>query len=138
MIRSIIQYAVSTPTQHNDLTFRPIDLKANAEVCIQFRRDSFICSFGKDRFFDEAGPQGIDYLERLKNRSAKFPDGYVHVWRHNRIIGQMEMQILEEPRVGYVNLFYLIPEMRGSGAGTFLHAYAMAFCQKLTVSPWYD
>jgi len=54
----------------------------------------------------------------------------------------MEMQILEEPRIGYVNLFYLIPDMRGSGAGTFLHHYAIAFCQKhgvpkmrLSVSP---
>lgn len=123
-----------TCTAQNDLTFRSIDLKAYAAVCVQFRRDSFICSFGKDEFFKEAGPNGIDYLERLQVRHTRFPDGYVHIWCHDRIIGQIEMQILEQPRIGYVNLFYLVPEMRGSGAGIFLHAYAIAFCQKHGVS----
>lgn len=133
---------MGTRIEQNDLSFKPIDLTADAEVCIQFRRDSFICSFGNDGFFDGAGPHGVDYLERLRKRQAKFPDGYVHVWHRGRIIGQMEMQILDEPPIGYVNLFYLIPEMRGSGAAASLHAYAMAFCTKhrvrlarLSVSP---
>jgi ribosomal protein S18 acetylase RimI-like enzyme len=67
---------------------------------------------------------------------------YVHVWQHDKIIGQMEMQTIAEPPIGYVNLFYLIPEMRGRGAGTALHEYAMAFCARhgvqlvrLSVSP---
>lgn len=131
-----------TPMGQNDLSFKPIDLKADADVCVQFRRDSFICSFGTDGFFDEAGPNGVEYLQRLRQRQARFPDGYVHVWSRDKIIGQMEMQILAEPRIGYVNLFYLIPEMRGSGAATALHAYAMAFCARqgvqlvrLSVSP---
>jgi hypothetical protein len=29
----------------------------------------------------------------------------------------MEMQIRDEPLVGYINLFYLIEEMRGIGVG---------------------
>jgi len=133
---------MSTRIKENDLTFSPIDLNVDAQVCVQFRRDSFLCSFGIDGFLGEAGPNGTHYLERLKNRQSRFPDGYVHVRWHDRIVGQIEMQILEEPRIGYVNLFYLIPEMRGTGAGTLLHAYAIAFCQRhgvrvmrLSVSP---
>ena len=89
------------------LAFRPIDLDTHASTCVAFRRDSFICSFRVDNFFEEAGPEGVDYIERLRLRTSKFPDGYVHISFGARIVGQMEMQILEEPRRGYVNLFYL-------------------------------
>jgi hypothetical protein len=99
------------------LAFKPIDLDAHTSVCVAFRRDSFICSFGVDGFFNEAGPDGAQYIERLRVRTARFKDGYVHIWHGARIVGQMEMQILEEPRCGYVNLFYLIAEMPGSNIG---------------------
>ena len=58
------------------------------------------------------------------------------------IVGQMEMQVLEEPRRGYVNLFYLIEEMRGVGVSGELQDYAMDFMRRngvqsaqLSVSP---
>jgi len=124
------------------VTFKSIDLVRNSELCVAFRRDSFICSFGVDNFFEEAGPDGVDYLERLQRRIAKFPDGYVHVWQGNEIIGQLEMQIKEDPQIGYVNLFYLVPEARGTGAGELLQQYAMQFflrnglrLAQLSVSP---
>lgn len=54
----------------------------------------------------------------------------------------MEMQLLEEPRRGYVNLFYLVEEMRGTGISEELQGYAMDFmCRhevqiaQLSVSP---
>jgi hypothetical protein len=37
------------------LVFKPIDLDSHASVCVEFRRDSFVCSFGVDSFFNEAG-----------------------------------------------------------------------------------
>ena len=124
------------------LVIKPIDLDAHASVCVEFRRDSFICSFGVDNFFEEAGPEGIHYIERLRTRTAKFPDGYVHVWLDGRIVGQMGIQLLEEPRIGYVNLFYLIEEMRGAGVAGQLQDYATQFCvrhgvrtARLSVSP---
>jgi ribosomal protein S18 acetylase RimI-like enzyme len=124
------------------LVIKPVDLDAHASVCIAFRRDSFICSFGVDNFFEEAGPDGALYIELLRPRTAKFPDGYVHVWHEGKIVGQMEMQILEDPRRGYVNLFYLIEEMRGAGVGGELQEYAMDFMRRqgvrivqLSVSP---
>jgi len=128
--------------QPKRLAFIPIDLDVHASVCVAFRRDSFICSFGVDGFFNEVGPDGNDYIARLRLRSAKFPDGYVHVWEGNKIVGQMEMQILEEPRRGYVHLFYLVEGMRGAGVSGELQDYAMAFMRRhgvqvaqLSVSP---
>ena len=124
------------------LAFRPIDLDSHASVCVAFRRDSFLCSFGVDDFFVEAGPNGVDYIARLRLRTAKFPTGYVHVWSGDVIVGQMEMQILDDPRRGYVNLFYLRPESRGLGFGADLQQYAMSFMRshgvdtaQLSVSP---
>ena len=128
--------------QPKRLAFKPIDLDAHASACVAFRRDSFICSFGVDGFFNEAGPEGVNYIERLRLRTTKFRDGYVHVWDGDQIVGQMEMQILEEPRRGYVNLFYLIEEMRGAGVSGELQDYAMDFMRRhgvqiahLSVSP---
>jgi RimJ/RimL family protein N-acetyltransferase len=75
-------------------------------------------------------------------RTTKFPDGYVHVWQDDKLVGQMEMQILDEPRRGYVNLFYLVEEMRGEGVSWELQQYAMDFMRhhqvqvaQLSVSP---
>jgi ribosomal protein S18 acetylase RimI-like enzyme len=124
------------------LIFSPIDLDRHAQICVAFRRDSYICSFGIDNYLAEAGPNGVHYIERLRMRTKKFPDGYVHVWQHGNIVGQMEMQILDEPRRGYVNLFYLIEELRGAGVSWELQEYAMEFMRRhqvqlaqLSVSP---
>lgn len=128
--------------QLEQLVFKPIDLDAHAAVCVAFRRDAYICSFGEDGFFNEAGPDGVDYIEWLRLRMTRFPDGHVHAWHGDKIIGQMEMHILKEPRRGYVNLFYLIEEMRGAGVSGELQAYAMDFMRRhdvqiaqLSVSP---
>jgi len=43
--------------QVQQLVFSPIILELHASACVAFRRDSFLCSFGVDGFFDEAGPQ---------------------------------------------------------------------------------
>jgi ribosomal protein S18 acetylase RimI-like enzyme len=124
------------------LVFKPIDLDAHASVCVAFRHESYLYSFGEDGFFKQAGPDDVHYIERLRLRTAKFPDGYVHAWLVNKIVGQMEMQILEEPRRGYVNLFYLIEKMRGMGVSGELQDYAMDFMRRhgvqvaqLSVSP---
>jgi ribosomal protein S18 acetylase RimI-like enzyme len=128
--------------QTKRLVFKTIDLDTHASVCIAFRRDSYICSFGEDGFFQEDGSDGVQYIEWLRLHINKFPDGYVHAWHGDKIVGQMEMQILEEPRHGYVNLFYLVEEMRGTGVSEELQEYAMDFMRRhrvqiaqLSVSP---
>jgi ribosomal protein S18 acetylase RimI-like enzyme len=124
------------------LCFIPIDLETHAAICVAFRRDSFVCSFGVDRFFDEAGPDGVNYLGRLRSHIARFPDGYLHVWRGDEVVGQLEMQIRDAPQIGYVNLFYLIEPLRGVGLGGQLQDRAVTFMQhhgvktmQLSVSP---
>ena len=128
--------------QTRQLVFKPIDLEAHASVCVAFRRDSYKCSFGEDGFFKEAGPEGGHYIELLRLRTLKFPDGYVHAWQGAEIVGQLEMQILEAPRRGYVNLFYLIEALRGTGVSAELQVHAMDFMRRhqvqtaqLSVSP---
>lgn len=124
------------------LQIKPIDFEEHASVCVRFRRDSFVCSFGVDSFFEEAGPGGERYLEWTRARAARFPNGYVHAWIGGEIVGQMELQILEDPRIGYVSLFYLVEAMRGSGLGGELQRYALEFFRtqgvasaQLSVSP---
>ena len=56
------------------------------------------------------------------------------MWLRDRIVGQVEMRPRGEPRIGYVNLFYLVPELRGSGAGASLQGYAVDVFQKNGVS----
>lgn len=123
------------------LVFKPIDFDAHGHVCIAFRRDSFICSFGWDGFLAGDGDKGESYLERLRSRSSQFPDGHVHVWDAGEIVGQIEMRILDDPRRGHVSL-YLVEQARGSGAGGDLQRYAMQFMRsqgvataQLNVSP---
>lgn len=107
--------------------FETIDLSRHAATCVAFRRDSYVCSFGTTERFDaDCGPGGEAYLHRLAERMAELPAGYVHLWRDDEIIGQMEMRLRDEPPIGYVNLFYLRPDARGSGAGEHLQAYAVA------------
>jgi GNAT superfamily N-acetyltransferase len=125
------------------LRFETIDLAAHAELCVAFRRDSYLCSFGSAQHFD-AGKGAAGYLDWLRGRIAAFPLGHVHVWQESEIIGQLEMRSLTEPPPPfvYVNLFYLVPLARGTGAGSALQAYLLEFAREagvlralLSVSP---
>jgi ribosomal protein S18 acetylase RimI-like enzyme len=111
------------------LEFKPIDLTKHAEVCVRFRADSFVVSFGSDAAFHEADGRGAErYLEWLKTRISELPGSCVHIWDDDRIIGQMEIRRSQDhARRGHVNLFYLVPEYRGRGVGQELEAYASRF-----------
>ena len=105
----------------------PIELPRDAAMCIAFRRDSYQESFGSlDGCDDEMGVDGARYLERLRLRIADVPEGNAHVWHGGDVIGQTEMRLTDDARVGYVNLFYLVPEWRHRGVGRMLHDHAVA------------
>jgi ribosomal protein S18 acetylase RimI-like enzyme len=105
----------------------PIDLARDAQACIDFRRDSYFESFGTHEGADaEMGADGALYLEKLRARIAEVPEGNCHLWHGDRIIGQTEMRTSDDPRMGYVNLFYLVPEWRQRGVGRVLHDHAVA------------
>jgi len=121
------------------LRFSTIDLDQHAAIAVKFRRDSYVCSFGSDKALGDTD----DYLEWLRGRIAKFPDGHVHVWQGDAIVGQLEMIIQHVQTLrGYVNLFYLVAQVRGLGLGDALHNYAENFMRvggaqsvRLCVSP---
>lgn len=130
--------------QSSTLEFKPVNLERDRDLCVQFRADSFICSFGSaNRFYKEDGSGAEDYLRWLRQRMTKIPNSCVHVWKEEQIIGQVEMSHWKhDTNVGYVNLFYLAPEFRGQDFGQQLDQYATHFfkrlgCQsaRLNVSP---
>ena len=114
-------------TVQSMLKFRTIDLEKYGDLCIAHRRDSYARSFpdGADRFDRENGLDGSGYLGWLQERIDEYPEGCVHGWDGDTIVGQLEMRIRPDGS-GYVNLYYLTPEYRGSGAGDELQAYAEA------------
>ena len=117
----------------SQLTFRTIDLTRDAERCIAFSRDAQICSFGNDRrFVAENGADGHGYLRWLAGRVAQFPQGHVHAFRGDQLVGQVEMIVpaAYAPASGYVNLFYLVSEARGLGLGSVLHEHALAVARE--------
>jgi GNAT superfamily N-acetyltransferase len=116
----------------DSLNFAPIDLGRHAELCVEFRLDSYVCSFGTtdDFYLDNTSEQG--YLDWLRGRMQELPGSCVHLWRGVRIIGQLEME--RHPagaQVGCVNMYYLVPEARGSRASRRLDEYVCGFCANL-------
>ena len=117
------------------LIFRTIDTDKDKDIIVKFRKDSFVVSFGsKDGFGDEN-----TYLQRMKEWIRKFPDGQVIIEKDQEPIGQMELQIreYEGTEIGYVNLFYLIPEYRSKGLGKELVRYAENFFRQFNVSEYH-
>lgn len=97
------------------LIFRTIDTDKDKDTIIKFRKDSYVVSFGTEAGFGDEHA----YLQRMEERVRKFPDGQVILEKDQEPIGQMELQIREYEgiEIGYVNLFYLIPEYRSKGLG---------------------
>ncbi|MEH7444522.1 GNAT family N-acetyltransferase [Bacillus sp. JJ1122] len=109
-------------------SFRNIDLLTDSETIIKFRRDAFVISFGDESLF---GDNDV-YLMRVNELLQKFPGGLVIVEDSAKPVGQVELQIIryKKKEIGYVNLFYLIPEYRGKGYGTALMEYAENYFRK--------
>lgn len=116
------------------LIFRTIDIDKDKETIVAFRKDSYVVSFGSEEGFGDER----SYLNRIKERVRQFPDGQVIIERDQEPIGQMELQIreYEGTEIGYVNLFYLIPEYRSKGLGKELVGYAETFFRKFGVSEY--
>lgn len=111
-----------------------IDIDKHRDVIISFRRDSFKVSFGTDQAFDED-----EYVRWVQDQSAFFPDGFILLMEKGVPIDQLELTLkdYEDSKTGYVNLYYLIPERRGSGMGNKLHQYALRFFRNQGVSEYH-
>ncbi|MGG5252650.1 GNAT family N-acetyltransferase [Neobacillus sp. SM06] len=117
------------------MEFIPIDIHQHQKYVIRFRRDSFIVSFGTDKDFGEEQ----EYLNWLKQQSDKYPQGFVLVFENDKPIGQLELTVkqYEGKDIGYVNLYYLIPEKRGMGLGSELHEYALNFFKASSLTEYH-
>jgi ribosomal protein S18 acetylase RimI-like enzyme len=131
-------------SSHVKLRFEPIDLPAAAETAVAFRADSFACSFGSAERFYEADHKGDErYLLWLQELMRSIPGSCVHVWNGQSVMGQIEMNRFKpDPKIGYVSLYYLVPEYRNRGLGRQLDEYATAYLRsggfrvaRLSVSP---
>ena len=108
----------------------PINLDRDLATCVAFRREMYVASFGsRDGLEEEMGDRDATYLGQLRERVEQMPEGNAHLWDGDRIVGQTEMRLDEEPGVGYVSLFYLAPEFRGQGLGKMLHDHAVKVCK---------
>lgn len=119
--------------QFPTLEFKPINLERDQDLCVQFRADSFMSSFGSaDRFYKEDGSGAEEYLQWLRQRMIEISNSCVHIWKEEQTIGQIEMSRWKhDASVGYVNLFYLTSEFRGQGFGQQLDQYAARFFKHL-------
>ncbi|MRG85687.1 GNAT family N-acetyltransferase [Salinibacillus xinjiangensis] len=106
------------------LKYVPIDIDKHKADVLRFRKDSFVVSFGDDSGFDQEG-----YLDWLQSKTEQFPNGFVMVEKDGERVGQLELSIREYDGkdIGYVHLYYLIPEKRGKSLGKELHDYAVRF-----------
>lgn len=117
------------------MKFIPIDVSKYKEYVVSFRKDSFIVSFGTDKDFGDEN----EYLDWLEQQTLKNPKGFVLIVENDMPIGQLELTIkeYEAKQIGYVNLYYLIPEKRGMGIGSLLNEYAITFFKDNNVTEYH-
>jgi GNAT superfamily N-acetyltransferase len=111
------------------LHFAPIDLEAHGELCVRFKKETFLLSYGStDPFHEVYDGDPENYLAWLREGLAHDPNSRVHVWNRSTLVGQCELsEQARFPQCGYVHLYYLVPEFRGLGLGAQIDAYATQF-----------
>ena len=127
-----------------DLDFRTMDLERDGQRAVEMRTDGYLVSFGHAReFLGEDGLGAERYIASIGERQSEFPQGFVHVWNGQEPVGQVEARPREEdPTLGYVGFFYVLPRWRRNAVGAAEERYALdvlraAGCTRveLSVSP---
>ena len=104
------------------LEFRKIDFENDMSVCIDFRADSFRASFPEpDNWKDHWNEN--EYRSWIVEHAKQYPDGVLHIWREEEIIGQLEFAYANGN--GHINLYYLLPDYRGAGCGAIAHEHVV-------------
>ncbi|QAS54310.1 GNAT family N-acetyltransferase [Halobacillus litoralis] len=116
------------------LTYRTIDLEKDQGEIVEFRKDSFMTSFG-----DISGFHKSNYLTYVEKMKEAFGDGFVMAEEDGRTVGQLELSVkrYEGRVIGYIHLFYLVAEKRGKGYSGALQSYAMDFFRKYRVGEYH-
>jgi len=108
-----------------DCRFEVINVDANFSDCVQFREDSYFCSFGtSEGYLETIGENGTIYRSKLLSRLSSPEWGYFHIWSGDQLIGQLEFKSHSEiAGFGYIHLIYLIPNYRGQGLSDAIHQF---------------
>lgn len=104
------------------LVFKPIDIDQHFETCKAFRKDSYFINFNSYKGIEAATE---NYKKRIQESTSSFPQGNCHIWHNNKIVGQIEMNNIDNDDIGYINLFYLVESYRGKKQGRKLNDYAI-------------
>ena len=118
-----------------DTEFKKINLDLHKDIAIKFRADSFMASFGTDEeFWGKDGQGGERYIEWFNSKDhEKF--GAFHIWKEDEIVGQMELSLFKDDESwGYINLYYLREDYRGTGLSKELDNFATKFLKNLGVN----
>jgi GNAT superfamily N-acetyltransferase len=109
------------------LEFKKINLQRDFDLCLQFRKDAYFCSFHTlDGFTEFVGVDAADYRNKILSRIDDPQWGYFHVYLDEQIIGQIEFKTYSHlEQTGYVHLFYLAPEYRGKAYFRVLNQFAI-------------
>ena len=96
-----------------NIKFASIDIDSDFSLCVEFRRDSYFCSFGTYIGYEDSI---IGYEQRMRKRSDDESSFCFHLWCDDEIVGQLEFRTFSDlPETGYVNLVYVVPKYRGLG-----------------------
>ena len=107
---------IVTPT----LTYRTLDPERDADFAVAAYRGACRASYGDVASF----PGRAKHLAWLRSRVEEFPDGHVLALLDGDPVGQLELQVPYGLTSGYVNLYYVVPALRGQGLGKRMHDYA--------------
>jgi len=104
-----------------DIHFKSINIDTDFSYCVDFRRDSYFCSFGTYEGFDDSV---IGYEDRMRKRMSQSDWFYYHIWSADEIIGQLEFKSFSDYLdTAYVHLIYIVPKFRGLGIADLAHAF---------------
>ncbi|MBJ7537423.1 GNAT family N-acetyltransferase [Marinomonas transparens] len=104
-----------------EVDFKRINVEDDFQTCVDFRRDSYFCSFDTYEGFEASI---VGYQDNLFLKVGNPDYFYFHLWAQGKIIGQLEFRAFSElADTGYVNLIYLISEYRGSGLAAQLQQF---------------
>lgn len=122
--------------RRNTMDYRPINIKdhQDRDIIIKFRRDTHEVGLEMSINFDSSA-----YIHRMEERIRKFPEGQLIIEDSGKPIGQVgfDIQGYNGDEIGYVNIFYLIPEYRGKGIGKEIIQYIEDFFIKSNVSEYH-
>lgn len=110
------------------LSFKPLDLTDAKSVAaaVLYRRDCHVFAMGhENEWLAVSGLDGEKYIDYLQKTLVN-PDAFVvQAFDRDKRIGQIEARYLSDENIGYVNLYYLIPEYRYKGYGKDLENYVL-------------